>query len=345
MLTMNQAFSMMGFPERRPSTLFRLCMLGKQCWGALEFSPTWPADQKINHDVELSQLAREVTRFQADPSGVFSPCFLSSGSIAHGARPKIMVAINSDASKALVGQDDLPEGYRHVLIKFAGDGEDPAAPVLEYCYGEAARSLGIETAPACLIEAGSRAGLCLDRFDRVDGQKRHVHSMAGMLHTTHRIANSDWLMVADLLAHLRADEGQLKQAFSRAVFNAVFCVRDDHTKNIAFLREGKTWKLAPAFDLAYSDGPGGYHTLTYAHHSRKNVGLNDLQRLGQAFGVEGNQVAEILGNTQEARAAMLLEAKAMAVPSRILKAISKRFSDIDRDLAAPEARTKVSRKP
>lgn len=345
MLLMDRAFGQAGILAHQLTPLHRLAFLADRCWGALEFSPEWGRELSKKQQIALDLLAEEARSITEGDTEQVSQALLVAGGSPHGARPKIMVAINSDASKALVGQDDLPEGYRHVLIKFAGDGEDPAAPVLEYCYGEAARSLGIETAPACLIEAGSRAGLCLDRFDRVNGQKRHVHSMAGMLHTTHRIANSDWLMVADLLAHLRADEGQLKQAFSRAVFNAVFCVRDDHTKNIAFLREGKTWKLAPAFDLAYSDGPGGYHTLTYAHHARKNVGLNDLQRLGQAFGVEGNQVAEILGNTQEARAAMLLEAKAMAVPSRILKAISKRFSDIDRDLAAPKARTKVSRKP
>ena len=338
MLTMNKAFSMMGFTQKTPSTLFRLCMLGKQCWGALEFSPAWPNDQEINHDVEISCLARELTRFEIDPSGVFSTHLLSSASIAHGARPKIMVAINSDASTALVGQDTLPEGYRHVLIKFAGDGEELTAPVLEYSYGEAARSLGIETAPACLIEGASRVGLCLDRFDRVNGQKRHVHSLAGMLHTTHRIANSDWLMVADLLAHLKAGDGQFEQAFSRAVFNAVFCVRDDHTKNIAFLRRGSEWSLAPAFDLAYSDGPGGYHTMTYANHTKKNVALGDLQRLAEAFGVTGNRVTEMVDNAQAARGAMLTEAKAMGVPSRVLKAISKRFADIDRTLKAPAVR-------
>lgn len=337
-LLMNWALSERHPAVGSPSPLFRLAMLEDQCWGALEFSPGWSENEHRKQHVSLSELVLDIGRAETLRAGGFSRALLTSGSIAHGARPKIMVAINGEGSQAWVGNDQPPDGYRPVLLKFAGKGDDPSEPVLEYCYGESARALGIETAPACLVEAGSRTGLCLDRFDRVDGQKRHVHSMAGMLHTTHRVANSDWLMVADLLAHLKSEEAQFEQAFSRAVFNAVFCVRDDHTKNIAFLRHGKAWRLAPAFDLTYSEGPGGYHTLTYANHAQKNVGLSDLQRLAGAFGVAGNRVREILERAQDARTAMLKEAKGMAVPPRVLKAISKRFVEIDRGLAAAQVR-------
>ena len=338
MLLMDRAFGQAGIPPHQLTPLHRLAFLADRCWGALEFSPEWGRELSRKQQIALKFLAEEARSITEGDTEQVSQALLVAGGSPHGARPKIMVAINSDASTALVGQDTLPEGYRHVLIKFAGDGEELTAPVLEYSYGEAARSLGIETAPACLIEVASRVGLCLDRFDRVNGQKRHVHSLAGMLHTTHRIANSDWLMVADLLAHLKAGDGQFEQAFSRAVFNAVFCVRDDHTKNIAFLRREREWSLAPAFDLAYSDGPGGYHTMTYANHTKKNVALGDLQRLAEAFGVTGNRVTEMVDNAQAARGAMLTEAKAMGVPSRVLKAISKRFADIDRTLKAPAVR-------
>ncbi len=51
-------------------------------------------------------------------------------------------------------------------------------------------------------------------------------------------------------------------AFKRAVFNVLFNNRDDHTKNFSFLMEKNgQWKLAPAYDVTFCEGPGGYHQM------------------------------------------------------------------------------------
>jgi len=40
--------------------------------------------------------------------------------------------------------------------------------------------------------------------------------------------------------------------------------RDDHAKNFSFLLDvDNAWKLAPAYDLTFSEGPGGEHSTTY----------------------------------------------------------------------------------
>lgn len=316
--------------------LQRLAFLGERSWGALEFSSSAGLSLAEPLQVSLKDLAIEARALSAGSAASPSPALLVGGSIPQGARPKAMVGISADCSEAWVGKEQLPQGYRHALVKFAAAWEDPMWLVLEYCYGEAARTLGIDTAPAHLVQAGPEVGLVLDRFDRVKGEKQHVHSMAGILHTTHRIANSDWEQVAQVLTHLQADRAHFEQAFIRAVFNAVFCVRDDHTKNLAFLRQGNSWGLAPAFDLAYSEGPGGYHTMTYANHSQKNVALKDLQRLAMAFGVGENQVVPLVQRMQAQRQAMLTEAKARGVPAALLKIATKRFRDIDQSLAIPK---------
>ena len=47
------------------------------------------------------------------------------------------------------------------------------------------------------------------------------------------------------------------QLFRRMVFNIVARNHDDHSKNVSFmLDEDGPWRLAPAYDLAYSYKPG-----------------------------------------------------------------------------------------
>ena len=44
--------------------------------------------------------------------------------------------------------------------------------------------------------------------------------------------------------------------FRRMVFNVLTHNRDDHIKNCAFLMDHLgTWRLSPAYDLSFSDGP------------------------------------------------------------------------------------------
>lgn len=51
-------------------------------------------------------------------------------------------------------------------------------------------------------------------------------------------------------------------AFERAVFNVAFNNRDDHPKNFAYLMSPTgEWKLAPAYDVTFCEGPGGYHQM------------------------------------------------------------------------------------
>jgi len=51
-------------------------------------------------------------------------------------------------------------------------------------------------------------------------------------------------------------------AFERAVFNVAFNNRDDHPKNFAYImsQDGQ-WRLSPAYDVTFCEGPGGYHQM------------------------------------------------------------------------------------
>ena len=47
----------------------------------------------------------------------------------------------------------------------------------------------------------------------------------------------------------------VEEQYRRAIFNIVARNQDDHMKNIAFLmNRGGTWRLSPAYDVAYALG-------------------------------------------------------------------------------------------
>jgi len=72
------------------------------------------------------------------------------------------------------------------------------------------------------------------------------------------------------------------RVFRRMVFNVLAHNRDDHVKNFAFLLDDTTgdWSLSPAYDLLYTPGPGGEHTMTLAGEGR-NPGRSHMLRLAK----------------------------------------------------------------
>lgn len=338
LLLMDRAFGRAGIRKEDITPLLRLAYLADRCWGALRFEPQWGTDLSVKKQSALMALADEASAIDQGELQEVSDTLLVAGGSPHGARPKILVAINDKHDHVLVGQEKLPEGYRHVLVKFAAKEEPVTAPVLEYCYIEAARTVGIETMPAHILDLSGKFALCVDRFDRRNGQRRHVHSLGGMLHITHRAANADWVNVAQVLERLPGGLDHRQDAFRRAVFNAMCCVRDDHAKNHAFMRHPDgTWAMAPAYDITYCDGPGGYHTMMYAQHTGKNVVWQDLVRTAHEFEIEEKQILVETDRCREARDKLILEAKALGVEKSLLATLKRRFREIDKAMK-PEKR-------
>ncbi len=108
---------------------------------------------------------------------------------------------------------------------------------------------------------------------------------------------------ADYTAFLRAtslltrDQREVRKAFARAVFNVVFHNRDDHPKNLAWrLGRDRRWRLAPAFDLTFSDGPGGQHHMDVCGEGRA-VTRSHLLRLASEGGVPEKAAKAVIEQT------------------------------------------------
>ena len=67
-----------------------------------------------------------------------------------------------------------------------------------------------------------------------------------------------------------------------------------HGKNFAFrLTDAGDWELAPAYDLVYSPGPGGEHTMTIAGEGRAPARSHLLQ-LAAPAGIATREVDSIV---------------------------------------------------
>jgi len=85
-----------------------------------------------------------------------------------------------------------------------------------------------------------------------------VQTLNGLAHVNYKAPGSfSYAELFGVARQLRLPATDAEQLFRRMVFNIVARNHDDHSKNVAFLLvEGNTWRLAPAYDLAYSYKPG-----------------------------------------------------------------------------------------
>lgn len=94
--------------------------------------------------------------------------------------------------------------------------------------------------------------------------------------------------------HVKAYEKVLRLA----AFNVFAHNRDDHSKNFAFLMDGKgQWRFAPAYDLTFSNSAYGFHSTMVAGES-KNPGIAHLLKLADTFKVKNAK--QIIEEVREA---------------------------------------------
>lgn len=266
-----------GIPREDFGTLDRLLYTGTRGMGALEYHPAKRLPDGRGEDIQLDallQIAQEILDQRANLGVRLSEqgalkSILQVGTSAGGARPKAIVAINDDRTRIRSGQVDTPEGFTHYLLKFDGVvehrtdqqtfGDPQGFGRMEYAYSRMARDAGIIMEPCELLEEGERAHFLTRRFDRDGNHKRHYQSLCAIDHADYKKpGHYSYEELFTTARRLRLTRSEAIQLYRRMVFNVVACNHDDHTKNFGFLLDGPDarWRLAPAFDVAYSYKPG-----------------------------------------------------------------------------------------
>ncbi|HZI15667.1 MAG TPA: type II toxin-antitoxin system HipA family toxin [Myxococcus sp.] len=239
--------------------------------GALSFgenaTPPAPA-YPFNPVHRLDLLLEAAARIEQDlpPLEGQARARVSPGTALGGARPKSVV------------EDE--EGLWVAKFPSRGDRWNNAA--VEGAMQRLASECGLRAAFGKRVHVAGHDVFLVRRFDRQRFEQGYLrHRMVSALTVLHADENPQdrakwsYLLLADeLKRRVRDPDADLRELFSRMVFNALISNIDDHPRNHALIAEGSEWSLSPAYDLTPSPQASTERDLAMevgsARHRRAN---------------------------------------------------------------------------
>ena len=282
------------------SSLDRLAYVGLNGMGALVYEPD--SSPPINQEfIDLDHLATQTEKVLEGASGEIITELLALNGSSAGARPKALIGVDQDRKNISYGVNDLNDGFEHWLVKFpnAQDGKDSGA--IEYVYALMAKEAGLNFPDTHLFSSKKGNGFfAVKRFDREGDKRFHMHTVSGLIHHNFRFPSLDYEDLLSLTMALTKDIREVEKMFRLAVFNVMAHNRDDHAKNFSFLMdEFGEWKLSPAYDLTFSNGPGGEQSTMVMGEGR-NITINHFVKLGLEAKISKELIDQIIEQTRNA---------------------------------------------
>jgi serine/threonine-protein kinase HipA len=309
-----------GIEKSSITVLDRLAYMGMRGMGALEFRPMRGSHKESATPVAMKALVEEARRLVQGNFSVDNETkaalanIIKVGTSAGGARAKAVITWNPNTDEVRSGQFDAAPGFEHWLLKFDGVGKDKELGTgegygrIEYAYSLMAKAAGITMSSCRLLEENGRAHFMTKRFDRdiTRGQtrKHHVQTLCAMNHLDFRQRGTHaYAQLFLTIARLNLGDEAVSQAFRRMAFNVMARNCDDHTKNLAFrLKQGRSWELAPAYDVTHAFNPKG--EWTYQHLMSVNGKFQGITRDDLLADADRFSVRKPLEILAEVRAAL-----------------------------------------
>ncbi|WP_158903284.1 type II toxin-antitoxin system HipA family toxin [Burkholderia sp. L27(2015)] len=211
---------------------------------------------------------------------------IAPGGSLGGARPKASVVD--------------PTGHLWIA-KFPSARDDYDVGAWEMVLYTLAKACGLDVPDALVRRFGSaHSTFLVKRFDRtLQGRRRHFASAMNL--TGHQDGDdastgASYLEIAQVLMTDGAStDANLRELWSRIVFNLLVSNTDDHLRNHGFLLEpGRGWALSPVFDM---------NPVPRAHGLKLNISESDnamdlelAQSVAPYFRVSVEQAEEIISN-------------------------------------------------
>ncbi len=277
--------------------LDRLALIGARSMGALVYQPE--VDLQPPSVVSLPQIAAEVEAVLHDAKAPDLDRLIALGGSPQGARPKALVQVGAEG-KVIYGDRKARPGCTPYIVKFPARDDAPHAGVLEHAYFRMAAAAGLDVPSTTLLGRTARhAGyFAVRRFDRNGRRKIHLHTLAGVLHASHRNPSLTYRDLLLATRKLTRNEAAVTEMFRRACFNVYAHNRDDHARNFAFLMsERGEWSPSPAYDLTFSSGPGGEHWMLVG---REGANPTDKDLLELASSVDVRRPRRVIDEVRHA---------------------------------------------
>ncbi|WP_044873012.1 HipA domain-containing protein [Pseudomonas sp. LFM046] len=204
---------------------------------------------------EIRALEQASRALEQDPDNIAAEgqdwlrMLIAPGGSLGGARPKASVA------------DDAGHLY---IAKFPSTRDTYDVGGWEMVVNALASGCGLDVAPAQARKfASDHHCFMVRRFDRTDAGRR-LHFASAMTLTGHSDGDDastgvSYLELAEVLMNQGSQPNKdLRELWSRIVFNILVSNTDDHLRNHGFiLMPGNGWKLSPAYDMnpvSHADG-------------------------------------------------------------------------------------------
>jgi len=306
LLLLRRRVQRLGYRFEDLNAVDRLALVGAKGRGALVFEPETLLGEAVD-SIDLDLLADEARHVLLGEETELDDLLARLGGGSGGARPKVHVAI--DANGSLYAGDELAIGGREKagqewIVKFAATNDPADIGPLEEAYARMARAAQIDMVETQLIPSKTGPGhFATRRFDRpAPGKRLHMVSLGGALEASPHMPSVDYdgfLKATLAITHSMAD---VEQAFRRMVFNVLARNRDDHVRQHAYLMDDRgDWRLAPAFDLTFSNGPGGEHYMAVLGEGRA-ITLEHVEKLGKNHGIPAKRVTATIDDVRSALA-------------------------------------------
>lgn len=276
-------FESKNIPPHELTIIQKLMFVGDKSIGAITYKPVVHKidEEKINELIELQNFYHNAQKIiSGDAIELVDEMlnFMDSAASAGGARAKAIIGYNGKTKEIISGvKRELSKDFEHYLIKFdmaRDDGSSSDYTKLEYLYMSMAKEVGINVPKIELLSHGNLAHYLIKRFDRINGEALHLHSVAGLTHTNFNIPmHYSYDELLRLTRYLTGSQQAVNEQFKRMIFNIVGRNQDDHAKNFAFtMDKNGTWNMSPAYDITYSNGIG----YTKNHQLSLNGKINDF---------------------------------------------------------------------
>lgn len=269
---------------RELTTLQKLVFIGKRGMGALEYEPHERvlSEEEALEPMEIRDMyeaSRKIIKGEAAEAIKELLLFMDSGASAGGARAKAVIGWNKKQNHIISGAGHIPSSHEYWLVKFdiyddANKSSDFTK--LEYLYMQMAKDCGINIPLLELLEDDDLTHFMIKRFDRQNGEKVHMHSLASMVHVNFNIPKHySYDEAIRIVWAVTKDKRAVVEFYKRAVFNVIATNQDDHAKNTSFLMNSRgEWSLSPAYDITYANG----QNFTKNHQMSIVGKVNDFTR-------------------------------------------------------------------
>jgi serine/threonine-protein kinase HipA len=264
-------------------------------------------------ELEAASLALERPDAAEQPEfGNWLAALLAPGSSLGGTRPK---ANFTDTDGSLW------------IAKFPSREDRRDMGAWEMVAHKIAQKAGVDVPPARVLTLASRhRTFACRRFDRtVDRRRRFFVSAITLLGRSDGEGGS-YLELAEFLSTRGSAEHKqedLRQLWTRVVFNILISNTDDHLRNHGFILEPDGWRLAPAYDQNPNVEKGTHALAIDTDDPTPDV--NRALETAAYYGLKPETAKGILASVKRAVSGWATAAKALRIPREEIERVAEAF--------------------